>query len=252
MRVVKVINNNNLCVLDDNGHEQIVSGKGIGFGKKYGDKVDRNDIQKTYLITDSKIQEKMISLLKEIPEEYMNLANEIVEYIKKEYPAKLNDSIEAAYPDALKMGEYAVEKMNEKLSLSMARDEAGFIAMHVINAQLDTKMDEVYDITKLINGCIETAEFALQMKFDQNSESYKSFVDYLKYVSLRLLRRKALPEGLDQDKAFVKMMKKYCKARYLCAGKIQEYILKTFQIDISEDVVLTLTIYLKRLSSNSN
>ena len=114
------------------------------------------------------------------------------------------------------------------------------------------EMDEVYDITKLINGCIETAEFALQMKFDQNSESYKSFVDYLKYVSLRLLRRKALPEGLDQDKAFVKMMKKYCKARYLCAGKIQEYILKTFQIDISEDVVLTLTIYLKRLSSNSN
>ena len=281
MRVVKVINNNNLCVLDDNGHEQIVSGKGIGFGKKYGDKVDRNDIQKTYLITDSKIQEKMISLLKEIPEEYMNLANEIVEYIKKEYPAKLNDSllvtlsdhisfaierkkkgieftnplldsIEAAYPEALKMGEYAVEKMNEKLSLSMARDEAGFIAMHVINAQLDTKMDEGYDITKLINGCIETAEFALQMKFDQNSESYKSFVDYLKYLSLQLLRRKALPEGLDQAKAFVKMMKKYCKARYLCAGKIQEYILKTFQIDISEDVVLTLTIYLKRLSSNNN
>lgn len=140
MKVVKVINNNNLCVLDDNGHEQIVSGKGIGFGKKYGDIVDQNQIQKTYLITDSKLQKKMISLLKEIPEEHMNLANEIVEYIKKEHPAKL-----------------------------------------------------------------------------------------------------------DQDRAFVKMMKKYCKDQYLCAEKIQEYILKIFQIDISEDVVLTLTIYLKRL-----
>lgn len=90
MRVVKVINNNNLCVLDDNGHEQIVSGKGSGFGKKYGDIVDQNQIQKTYLITDSKLQKKMISLLKEIPEEHMNLANEIVEYIKKEHPAKLD------------------------------------------------------------------------------------------------------------------------------------------------------------------
>ena len=85
----------------------------------------------------------MISLLKEIPEEHMNLANEIVEYIKKEHPAKL-----------------------------------------------------------------------------------------------------------DQDRALVKMMKKYCKDQYLCAEKIQEYISKTFQIDISEDVVLTLTIYLKRLCSN--
>ena len=33
------------------------------------------------------------------------------------------------------------------------------------------------------------------------------------------------------------MMKKYCKDQYLCAEKIQEYISKTFQIDISEDVL---------------
>ena len=64
MRIVKVINNNNLCVLDDDGREQIVSGKGIGFGKKYGDNVDISQIQKTYLITDSELQKKMISLLK--------------------------------------------------------------------------------------------------------------------------------------------------------------------------------------------
>ena len=32
MKVIKVINNNNVCVLDDSGREQIVSGKGIGFG----------------------------------------------------------------------------------------------------------------------------------------------------------------------------------------------------------------------------
>ena len=49
MKVIKVINNNNLCVLDENGREQIVSGKGIGFGKKYEDKVTENQIQKTYL-----------------------------------------------------------------------------------------------------------------------------------------------------------------------------------------------------------
>ena len=279
MKVVKVVNNNNLCVLDDNGHEQIVSGKGIGFGKKYGDPVDQNEIQKTYLITDSKLQEKMISLLKEIPEEHMNLANEIVEYIKKGYPAKLNDSllitlsdhisfaierkqkgieftnplldsIEASYPEALKMGEYGVERINEAFGLSMTRDEAGFIAMHIINAQLDTKMSEVYDITKMINGCLETAEFTLQMKFDKSSESYKTFVDYLKYLSPRLLLRRSLPEGLDKDRIFVKMLKKTCHEQYLCAEKIQEYMMKTFQINISEDILLTLTIHLKRLSAN--
>ena len=46
MKVIKVINNNNLCVLDDNGREQIVSGKGIGFGKKYGDMVEVSQFRK--------------------------------------------------------------------------------------------------------------------------------------------------------------------------------------------------------------
>ena len=85
MKVIKAINNNNLCVLDDQGKEQIVSGKGIGFGKKYGDEVDPALIQKTYLITDFELQKKMISMLREIPEEYMNFTNKIVEYIKNIY-----------------------------------------------------------------------------------------------------------------------------------------------------------------------
>ena len=45
MKVIKAINNNNLCVLDEHGKEQIVSGKGIGFGKKYVDDVDESLIQ---------------------------------------------------------------------------------------------------------------------------------------------------------------------------------------------------------------
>ena len=36
MKIIKVINNNTVCVLDENGREQIVSGKGVGFGKKCG------------------------------------------------------------------------------------------------------------------------------------------------------------------------------------------------------------------------
>ena len=107
MKVIKAINNNNLCVLDDRGKEQIVSGKGIGFGKKYGDEVDPALIQKTYLITDSELQKKMISLLREIPEEYMSFANDIVQYIKSFYQEKLNDSLLVTLSDHLA---FAIER----------------------------------------------------------------------------------------------------------------------------------------------
>ena len=46
MKIINVINNNTVSVIDDKGKEQIISGKGIGFGKKYGDEPDKDKIQK--------------------------------------------------------------------------------------------------------------------------------------------------------------------------------------------------------------
>ena len=281
MKVIKAINNNNLCVLDDNGKEQIVSGKGIGFGKKYGDEVDPSLIQKTYLITDSELQKKMISLLKEIPSEYMVFTNDMVEYIKKAYQSKLNesllvtlsdhiafaidrkkngieftnpliDSIRECYPKELSLGEYCVKQMKNKLGIEMSSDEAGFIAMHIINAKLDTKLSDVYDITKMINGCIEISEYYYKQKFDREDASYERFAVHLKYLAQRLFTDKPLPSALSNDDVFATMIKKTCSKHYKCALCIQEYILKTYKKMINEDELLTLTIHLKKVSANAD
>lgn len=280
MKVIKVINNNNLCVLDDNGKEQIVSGKGIGFGKKYGDMIDSAQVQKTYMITDSELQKKMISMLKDIPLEYMIFTNDIVEYIKKVYPAKLNesllvtlsdhiafaierknngieftnpllDSIRETYPQELALGEYCVSQIQERLKISMSEDEAGFIAMHIINARLDTKISDVYDITKMINGCIEIAEYYYNEKLNKSSVSYERFLSHLKYLAQRLFQNKPLPKNLSDDDTFVTMIRKTCNKHYKCALCIQEYILKTYKKDINDDELITLTIHLKKVSTEA-
>lgn len=281
MKIIKVINNNNLCVLDDKGREQIVSGKGIGFGRKCGETVDEASVQKTYLITDSKLQEKMISLLKEIPAEYMNFTNDMVEHIMSAYPDRLNesllvtlsdhiafaierkqsgveftnpllDSIRSAYPLELELGKYCIEQMEKRLSVSMTEDEAGFIAMHIINARLDTNMSDVYDITKMINGCVEIAEYYYGKKFDRASASCERFIVHLKYLAQRLFKNEPIPELLSDDGAFSAMIKKLCKSQYKCALCIQDYILKTYKKDINPDELLTLTIHLKKVSSEAD
>lgn len=277
MKVIKVINNNNLCVLDDSGREQIISGKGIGFGKKYGDTVDSAQIQKTYLITDSELQKRMISMLREIPSEYMVFTNDIVEHSKSVFPSKLNDSllvtlsdhiafaierkkngisftnplldsIREAYPQELELGRYCVAQMRERLGIDMNEEEAGFIAMHIINAKLDTKMSDVYDITKMINGCVETAEYFYQTRFNRNSVAYERFLTHLKYLAQRLFQNKSLPQTLSDDAVFVAMIKKTCNKHYKCAQCLQEYILKTYKKNINEDELITLAIHLKKVS----
>ena len=73
MKIIKVINNNTVSVIDDKGKEQIISGKGIGFGKKYGDEPDKDKIQKMYLVTDSELRKRLIECLTEIPYEHIKL-----------------------------------------------------------------------------------------------------------------------------------------------------------------------------------
>ena len=73
MKIIKVINNNTVSVIDDKGKEQIISGKGIGFGKKYGDEPDKDKIQKMYFVTDSELRKRLIECLTEIPYEHIKL-----------------------------------------------------------------------------------------------------------------------------------------------------------------------------------
>ena len=47
MRIKKVINNNILCVIDEKGHEMIVTGKGIGFKRKTGERVGEATVEKS-------------------------------------------------------------------------------------------------------------------------------------------------------------------------------------------------------------
>ena len=93
MKIVKVINNNTVCVLDKKGKEQIMSGRGIGFGKKCGEIVDESRIEKIYMVTDSALRKRLIECLTEIPYEYIKLTDDLVTYISSRISVPLNDSL---------------------------------------------------------------------------------------------------------------------------------------------------------------
>lgn len=280
MKVIKVINNNNLCVLDDGGREQIVSGCGIGFGKKYGDAVNPSKVQKTYLITDSELQKRMITMLKEIPNEYIVFTNDMVEHIKRVYPHRLGesllvalsdhvafaierakrgvsltnsllDSIRGAYPDEIRLGEYCVEQMRIRLGVRMAADEAGFIAMHILNARLDSRRDEAYDVTEIVDGCVAAAERFAGEPFDRSSIYFERFTTHLKFLAQRLLRDQPLSRRLSEDTIFLAMIKKTCNRHFQCAQAIQEHILREHGKSVNDDELISLAIHLKRISGDA-
>ena len=58
MRIFKILNNNVAVVMDENGQEKIVMGKGICYKKKPGDVILEEEIDKTFFLSAADISNK--------------------------------------------------------------------------------------------------------------------------------------------------------------------------------------------------
>ena len=86
MYIEKVLNNNAFISLDENGDEIIVMGKGIAFGKKGNQKVDLTNLNyKIFSCKNKNINNKLISIVSDLSQEYILLTRKIISTFEKEY-----------------------------------------------------------------------------------------------------------------------------------------------------------------------
>ena len=57
MRIFKILNNNVAVVMDENGQEKIVMGRGICYKKKPGDAILEEEIDKTFFLHNQTISD---------------------------------------------------------------------------------------------------------------------------------------------------------------------------------------------------
>ena len=116
MRIKKVINNNILCVVDGQGCEMIVTGRGLGFQRKIGERIDPALFEKTYHMEGKAEQRKLRELCEQIPLEHLRLTQDLITHIKSQITVPLNESLLITLADhisfAIKRKESGVEFTN--------------------------------------------------------------------------------------------------------------------------------------------
>lgn len=281
MKVKKVFNNNILCAIDEEGNEVIVTGKGLGFQKHTGETLDKSKIEKTYRMVDKQEQRKLRELVEQIPMEDLQLTEQLVADIKRSITQPLNESllitltdhisfamqrkqqgiaftnplagsIMCYYPAEYQIGRRCLETIRQKTGIALNDDEASFIALHIVNAEMNTHMPEMYDITKLIDGCIDVVEAHYHKQFDRQSLDFSRFVVHLRYFAKRVFQGKTLPDNSDaNDVNFRQMIAYSCKKHYQCAQRIADYLKNTWDKTLSEEELIYLTIHLKRINMSA-
>lgn len=278
MRIKKVINNNILCTIDEKGHEMIVTGRGLGFQRKPGEFVDTAKIEKTYYMEDKAAARRLRELTSQIPLEHLELTEELVKQIKQQISQPLNESllitladhisfaikrkaegvsfanplksaVSCYYPAEYQLGRRCLEIIRERTGVELAEDEAAFIALHILNAEMNTSMSEMYDITSLIEGAIQVVEYYYKTSFDRDSLDFSRFVMHLRFFAQRLFQGKILPDTEDEhDQLFRQLIARNSKKHYKCAQCISEYVQNAYHKELSEEERIYLTIHLRRIN----
>ena len=195
MNIQKIINNNVISAVNDKNEEVVVMGRGIGFKAHAGDAIDETKIEKVFRIENETISRQFQEILENIPLEHMQLTEEIISKAKEVLKVKLNQSIYVTLTDHInfaiqrqkegvrlknallweikefyrneyQIGQYAIELLNEKIKTDFTEDEAGFIALHIVNAEYNTSIHNTFAMTNMIQELLQFIQKEMGRKFD--------------------------------------------------------------------------------------
>lgn len=275
--IIKKIFNNNAVVAKDSANREVVAmGCGIAFKMSVSELLDQSKIEKTFILKEKEASERFKLLLEDVEPEVVSLCYDIIEYAKNILNGILNDyiyvtltdhinnaiklqkeglnrpniiiwEIKKFYPKEFSVGEKALEFIQDELEIELPEDEAGNIALHLINAQVNKKSDKVQDIakqTKMVQDILNIVRYTYNISLDEKSLNYERFVTHLRFFFQRLNRKDKVES--ENDDFLLRQVKTKYKDAYNCMLKIEKYL----NIELNDEEKLYLTLHVQRITSN--
>lgn len=278
MKVIKNINNNTCICLDSNGREIVAFGKGIGFQKPPYE-LEISKIQRTFY----DVEPDFVKMIHLIPDDIFEISMKIVDYAqlnlenltsanivftladhinfalkrydeKMKIPMPIYYDIQHLYEKEFQVGTYAVKLINEFKNISLAKEEATGIALHLINAQaIDAERNkqnsEYEDVVEILDAITTIIEQTFSIKVEKDSFNYSRFSSHIQY----LLKRGKRGESINSDNQAMleELILRFPKC-YECAKTINQLLLQQYNYVFHEEEILYLMLHINRLRSRED
>lgn len=276
-RILNPMNNNVSLVRNSKGEELIVIGKGISFGKKKGDLISEDQVEKVFRMKTEESRENFMALLKDVPLDFITVTYEIIDNLSKKYQypvqeylyvtltdhiycsyqaisqGRYKDSnlpdISAKYPTAFQIAQEAFKIYRQKLSENFPEDEIIRIAYHFINAEGENEVEVVESIDKR-KEILKRVESVLKsykiQRTPENNNFYDRFMIHLNYFLDYLDRSRDDNQSLLDMEEHIKNT--YPEA-FEIGSKIYEVIAQETGLDLYKSERVYLVLHIQRLLS---
>lgn len=276
MKIKRVLNSSVILAVDEYNKEFVCFGKGIGYGKKTGETVEKKIVDQIFMPIENAQVKEYVKLLDSIPPIYLEITQKIVSKAEKELDSKLNMSIyftlsdhlnfavERAkkninisnrvyweiknyYSEEFKIGIYAIELLNEMTGTKLPEEEAANIAFHLINSQsqINDSRDSM-KYAKMIGGIVNLVRYSIGSELKMEGIHYQRFITHVKFFAERFFNNEMLKD--ENDAMFEQIATLYPESMEI-AFKINDYIKKVYDGVIPKDELTYLAVHINRLQA---
>lgn len=273
MRIHKILNNN-VVIIIENKKEKVVCGRGIAFKKRVGDEIDESLINKTFDLNDEK-NDYLKEILADIPVEFLEISNDIKKLASLKLGIQLNNNLLVSLSDHIynsinrfkdgislsnvllldikqfyeveyDIGCEALTIIYDKTGILLPDDEAGFIALHIINAENENNsIEQTSQIIEISQDVCNFVKYFFLVDYEFDSVYYYRFMTHLKFFAKRLLMQKE--ENEEFDESLYEIVKKKYAMSFKCVEKIRDLIHRKYHYTVNNEEQMYLTIHIERI-----
>ena len=270
-----IVNNNVVLAVNERGQERVLLGKGVGFKQHPGAEVDRRIVVREFVPKNKVVGNQRYAMLADVPVVYLEVVEAILEKFQELVHTELDEGvyldlvdhisfavtrlkkglgfhnsllpeIRTFYPQEFQVALYGLEQTREKTGFVLPEDEAGAIAMHLVNGELQyDNLNQATKTTRLIQKILRVFRDSIGVELDERSLHYTRFITHLKFFAQRLFK----DEMLDTDDQELQgLVRTQYRQEYACAEKIAAMIWQDYAIAIPEEEMMYLTVYIRRIT----
>lgn len=243
-RIRKILNHNTILVIKmDDNKEYLLMGKGAGFSKKVGERIEKRLEDTVYSLQKLTDRGDAREIIKSVSPVCLELANDVLNEAEREFGKidrailfpmadhieyavrriknheqisnPLTEDIRVLFYKEYKVAQCMIPLLQERMKVEIDEHEVGYIALHIHSAINDEKVSQAMMITRAVRECITLVEEQTSRKIDVMSLAYNRLMNHVRYMVARALNNERLKLNMN-DYMEVKFPEAFRTAAMIC------------------------------------
>ena len=268
-RVIKALNNNSLLVLTEEQQEAILMGKGLGFGRKSGERLAEVTDAKAYVLQNDHDKNSALQTVNGIAPVYIEIATRIIDLAQEQFPRVNQDillpmadhialavtrvrdgkllpnpfhqDIITMFPEGYAIASRALGVIRELTGVELPEDEAGYLSLHIHAGLSEENVAASLACARLSARVVHRIEEALGCSFAKDTFKYSRLISHVHYMLLRIQRGEAVSIDINDYVA-----KNFPRASAI-AQDVCVFIADEMKKTVSKEELTLLALHIQRV-----